>query len=275
MSGILYPAVIMGALGLIFGALLAFASQKFFVPVDERQANIRALLPGANCGGCGYPGCDGFAEALVAGDAKVTGCAAGGSDMAKEIAVILGVEAADMEPKIAFLKCLGTRDKIVKACIYSGTHDCREAAVVPGRGPSSCPFGCLGLGTCVDVCQFGAMTIENGIASVDAEKCVGCGTCVEQCPRGVLTLIPAKSHVHVACNSPFKGPDVKKVCQAGCIGCTLCVKSCPVGAIEMKGALAVIDSAKCTNCGVCVTKCPVKNIKDITVKQDTSKAAVA
>ena len=190
MTGMIYPAIIMGGLGLIFGALLAFASKKFYVETDPRQADIRAILPGANCGGCGYPGCDGFAEALVNGTAKITGCAAGGSALAERIAAILGVDAVTEEPKIAFLKCGGASDKTVKNCVYYGEYDCRAASVIPGKGPSSCAYGCMGLGTCVSVCAFNAMTIKNGLAVVDPEKCVGCGACVKNCPRNVLVLAP-------------------------------------------------------------------------------------
>jgi electron transport complex protein RnfB len=262
MEGIIYPAFVMGGLGLLFGALLAFASKAFFVETDPRQAAIRELLPGANCGGCGYPGCDGYAEAIVAGDAKANLCGAGGTEMVEKISEIMGVAAEVDEPKVAFLACKGSPDKTVKNCVYMGVSDCREAAVVPGKGPTACAFGCMGLGTCVDVCMFHAIKIENGLAKVDIEKCVGCGACVQQCPRNVLKLIPRNSKVTVACNSPLKGPFVKKVCSAGCIGCTLCVKACPVQAIEMKGALAVIDPAKCINCGKCAEKCPVKCISD-------------
>jgi len=272
-SAILYPTLIMGGLGLIFGVLLAFASKKFFVETDPRQADIRAALPGANCGGCGFPGCDGFAEAVVAGKAKVSGCAAGGSVLAETIAGILGVEAVIEEPKIAFLKCKGSPDKTAKNCVYFGALDCREASVIPGGGPTSCSFGCMGLGTCVRVCPFGAMNMENGLAVVDVEKCVGCGACVEQCPRGVLALVPRKAKVQVSCNSPLKGPDVKKFCSVGCIGCGICAKNCPVQAIEMKGALACIDPDKCTNCGICATKCPTGNITDRRPEQQ--KAAVS
>lgn len=261
MTGIIYPAAIMGGLGVVFGVLLAFASQKFAVKVDERQAKIREALPGANCGGCGFPGCDGFAEAVVAGKAKPSGCAAGGAPVAEKIAAILGVEASLEEPKVAFLKCKGSPEVTAKNCVYDGVHDCREAVVVPGKGPTACAFGCLGFGTCVSVCQFGAISVKDGLAVVDVEKCVGCGACVEQCPRGVLTLVPKSSKVHVTCNSPLKGPLVRKACSAGCIGCTLCVKTCPQQAIEMQGGLAVIDYSKCINCGACAEKCPAKNIE--------------
>lgn len=262
MTGMLYPALVMGILGLVFGAMLAFASKKFFVETDPRQGEIRAVLPGANCGGCGFPGCDGFAEALVAGTAKITGCAAGGALLAENIANILGVTASKEEPKIAFLKCKGSPDKTVKNCVYVGACDCREAMVVPGKGPTACAFGCMGLGTCVNVCVFKAMSIKNGLAEVDPEKCVGCGACVDQCPRSVLALVPRKSKIQVSCNSPLKGPDVKKACSTGCIGCSLCSRACPAQAIEMRGALAWIDPDKCSDCQVCVSKCPTKNITD-------------
>lgn len=262
MTGILYPAIVMGGLGIVFGSLLAFASKKFYVEVDERQTQIRALLPGANCGGCGFPGCDGYAEACVSGTAKPNKCAAGGPDVAAKIAEILGVAAEAAEPMVAYVKCRGSIDKTLKDCVYIGFDDCRSAAVVPGRGPAACAFGCLGYGTCVKVCAFGAIKIADGLAVVDQEKCVACGACVEECPRGVITLVPKKSKVHVGCSSPLKGPFVKKICSTGCIGCTLCVKTCPKQAIEMKGSLAVIDPSKCVNCGLCVSKCPVKAITD-------------
>lgn len=274
MTGIIYPAIIMGGLGVIFGALLAFASKKFHVETDPRQAKIRSLLPGANCGGCGYPGCDGFAEALVNGTGEINSCAAGGSELAKSIAEILGVAAVKKEPKIAFVKCKGSNDKTIKNCVYYGEYDCRAAYVVPGKGPTSCPYGCIGLGTCVEVCAFHAITIVKGLAVVNSVKCVGCGVCVESCPRDVLVLVPRKSKVNVSCNSPLKGADVKKVCSVGCIGCTLCVKSCPVKAIEMKGALAVIDPEKCINCGICATKCPTKCITNRSTKEKKVAFAV-
>ena len=213
MEGILYPTLVMGGLGVIFGALLAFASEKFYVAVDERQSKIREILPGANCGGCGYPGCDGYAEACVSGAAQPNKCAAGGPDVAAKIAEILGVAAEASEPMVAFVKCHGTYDKTVKDCVYMGFDDCRSAAVVPGKGPASCTYGCLGFGTCVKVCQFDAIHVKDGVAVVDREKCVGCGSCAAECPRGVIALVPKKSKVQVGCSNPLKGPFVKKVCS--------------------------------------------------------------
>lgn len=262
MSGIIYPAAMMGALGLIFGVLLAFASQKFFVKTDERQQKIRELLPGANCGACGFAGCDSYAEAVTSGKAKLTACVVGGNEIAERLAEIMGVSVEAEEPKVAFLKCQGRDGAAVKNCVYVGAVDCREAVVLPGNGPSACPFSCLGLGTCVAVCKFDAVSIRDGIASIDIEKCVGCGVCVEQCPRGVLALVPKSSMMHVACSSPFKGADVRKLCSVGCIGCGICVKVCPKEAIEMKGSLAWIDPAKCINCRLCSSKCPVHAITE-------------
>lgn len=263
MNGVFEPAVILGVLGVVFGSLLAFASQKFHVKNDPRQDQIRAALPGANCGGCGFPGCDGFAAAVAKGEAPANGCAAGGSAVAKMVGAIMGVDAKSDEPQVAFVKCKGTPDKTTKNCVYYGSMDCREASVVPGKGSTACAFGCMGLGTCVKVCAFGAMSIKDGIASVDIDKCRGCGTCVRNCPRGVLTLVPKSSKVHVTCNSPLRGPDVKKFCSVGCIGCTLCARTCPKQAISMNGNLAVIDYTKCVNCGLCAVKCPAKNITRI------------
>ena len=260
MKEILIPTIIMGSLGVIFGSLLAFASQKFAVPQDERQAKIRALLPGANCGGCGFAGCDAYAEALVLGTAPLGKCSACTKENLELIAEILGQKAEAAVPRVAVVRCKGTCDKIVGTNLYEGTMDCRLATCVPGRSPVSCQFACIGLGSCVTVCKFDAISVKNGVAVVNREKCIGCCACVEICPKGSITLVPKTSQVTVKCLNTHKGPLVKKVCNAGCIGCMLCVKNCPSGAIFMKDSLAVIDTDKCVNCGVCVEKCPVKVI---------------
>ncbi|MFR5881414.1 MAG: (Fe-S)-binding protein [Cloacibacillus evryensis] len=205
--------------------MLAFASQKFHVDVDQRQTDIRALLPGANCGGCGFPGCDGYAEACVSGAAKPNKCVAASPEVSASIAEILGVSAEAAEPMVAFVKCRGSFDKTVKDCVYQGAHDCREAAVVPGRGPSSCAYGCMGFGTCEKVCAFGAIKIVDGLAVVDRERCVGCGACAEECPRGVSPSFP-ESKIQVACGNPPGLP--LKVCSVGA-SAALCVKACRRG----------------------------------------------
>lgn len=270
-STILFPVLVMGGMGLAFGALLAFASIKFFVPVDPRVEQIRAILPGANCGGCGYPGCDGYATGIVNEGIKTNLCAAGGSSLAAGIAAIMGVAAESSVPVRAFLMCKGSPEFSARNAIYDGIKDCRSAAILPGGSPNACPFGCMGLGTCVKVCVFDAIRVENGLVVVDPRKCVGCGTCVATCPKSVLRLIPRASNVQVACSSTWRGPDVKKVCAVGCIGCGMCARACPESAITVENNLASIDASKCTNCGTCVTKCPTKSIGYIVAKSEEMK----
>ena len=266
-GGVFWPTAVMGVLGLAFGALLAFASIKFFVKTDERVSMIRDILPGANCGGCGYPGCDGYADGVVNGGAKTNRCAAGGPGLASQIAGIMGIadEGGTSVPLRAVLRCARSPRFSARNAVYNGVEDCRSAAVLPGGSPNACPFGCMGLGTCVKVCPFGALSIADGLASIDPEKCVGCGVCVSACPKSVLTLVPKASPMRaavawVACNSRWKGSDVKKVCAVGCIGCSLCARLCPEKAVTVEGNLAVIDSSKCTGCGTCAAKCPTKAI---------------
>jgi Na+-translocating ferredoxin:NAD+ oxidoreductase RNF subunit RnfB len=267
-AGVAYPVIILGAMGLAFGALLAYASIKFFVTTDERVSEIREILPGANCGGCGFPGCDGYADGIVNGGAKTNLCAAGGAVLASGIAQIMGVESEAPVPMRAFLKCGGSPEFSRRNAIYEGIEDCRSAAVLPGGSPNACTFGCIGLGTCVKVCVFGAMDMINGLASADPTKCIGCGTCVAICPKSVLKLIPRTSNVQVSCSSNWKGAEVKKVCSVGCIGCGICAKTCQAGAITVEGNLAFVDASKCTNCGACAAKCPTKSIGYIVPNSD-------
>lgn len=254
------PAGIMGALGLFFGAMLAYASIKFFVRVDERIAKIREALPGANCGSCGYPGCDGYADGIVNDGAPIDKCAPGGADVSGKIAEIMGVSAGLTEPMRAFVRCKGTAVTAPRNSAYVGVQDCRAAATIPGGTPNGCPFGCIGLGTCVRSCTFDALKIVDGLPQVDLTKCTGCGACAGVCPKNVIAVIPAKAGEQVMCNSKWRGPDVRKVCQVGCIGCGLCVKACPSEAITLDCNLAVIDAMKCTGCGTCAEKCPAKVI---------------
>ena len=256
------PLALMGIMGGIFGVLLAVASIVFRVHQDERIGLIRAALPGANCGGCGYPGCDGYASGVVNEGAPVNKCSVGGAAVTEKIAAIMGVAAGDSVPLRAFLRCKGTKECSPRQLVYEGINDCRSAVTIPGGSPNACPFGCVGLGTCVKVCKFGALSMgEDGLPKVDIKKCVGCGACVEACPKAMLCLEPVTADVIVACNSHWKGPAVKGVCSAGCIGCTLCAKICPAQAIEIVNNLAVIDQSKCTKCGKCAEKCPAKCIK--------------
>lgn len=258
---ILLAAVVVGIVGLAVGFLLVTAGEKFKVEVDEKEVKIREALPGNNCGGCGFPGCDGLAAAIAKGEAPANQCPVGGANVAAKISAILGVEAVETEKMVAFVRCAGDCEAAKEKNVYYGIQDCRSAAVVPGRGSKKCSFGCMGLGSCVKACQFDAIHIVDGIAKVDRSKCVACGKCTTVCPNGLITLIPDKSVYVVNCSSQEKGKAVKEACSAGCLGCTACVKQCESGAITMNGNVAVIDQSKCTGCGKCAEKCPPKVIR--------------
>lgn len=260
-TGIVIAAAMVGVVGLVIGVLLGVASEKFKVEVDEKEILVRNELPGNNCGGCGYPGCDGLAKAIAAGEAAVDACPVGGAPVGEKIAAIMGVEAGSAEKQVAFVKCKGTCDKTNMQYRYYGIDDCRKVSVVPGAGEKACAYGCMGYGTCVKACQFDAIHIVDGVAVVDKEKCVACGKCVSACPNHLIELVPYKAQHLVQCSSHDKGKDVKAKCESGCIGCTLCTKQCEVGAIHMENNLAVIDYALCTNCGKCAAKCPTKVIQ--------------
>ncbi len=260
MNIFILSVVLLAVLGILIGILLGVAGKAFAVETDERVTKVRECLPGNNCGGCGYPGCDGLAEAIVAGTAKVNGCPVGGATVASQIGEILGVDAGASERQVAYVKCAGTCEVASNKYNYVGEMDCRRAVMVPGRGDKACSYGCLGLGSCVEACQFGALSIKDGIAHVDREKCVACGQCVDTCPNNVITLIPFDAPYAVTCSSKDKGKDVMSVCKAGCIGCGLCVKQCEFGAVTLENNIAVIDPAKCQGCGKCAEKCPKKII---------------
>lgn len=259
-TAIILAGVVVGATGIVIAVLLGIASEKFKVPVDEKAVAIREVLPGNNCGGCGYAGCDGLAAAIAAGEAPVNACPVGGAAAADQISAIIGVEAGDSLKMVAFVKCSGTCEKAANKYEYTGIEDCVEAISVPGGGPKACSYGCTGFGSCVKVCDFDAIHVVNGIAVVDKEKCVACGRCASICPKGMIEMVPYAAKHLVQCNSHDKGKDVKAVCKSGCIGCQLCKKQCEFDAITVDNFLAHIDGTKCTNCGKCAEKCPVKVI---------------
>ena len=256
-SMILIPAAILAGLGAFFGILLAVASRVFAVKVDERIPQICEILPGANCGGCGYSGCEALATAIVEGKAPCTACAVGGGEAAKAIAAVMGVDAGESVRMRAQVMCSGNNDVALKKYIYKGAQDCLAASRLAG-GDKLCSYGCLGLGSCVTACKFDAITVKNGVAEVNAEKCTGCAACIKTCPKQLIRLVPYDSPHFVGCVSRDKGPVVMKACKAGCIGCGLCAKACDKGAIVMENNLPRIDYTKCDNCGKCIAKCPKK-----------------
>ena len=260
-TGIIIAAAVVGILGILIGIFLGIASEKFKVEVDEKEILVRNELPGNNCGGCGYAGCDALAKAIAAGQAEVGACPVGGASTAEKIGAIMGVAGGTAEKKVAFVKCKGTCDKTKVQYNYYGVDDCKKVSVVPGAGEKACTYGCMGYGSCVKACAFDAIHVVDGVAVVDKEKCVACGKCVSSCPNHLIELVPYKAEHLVQCSSHDKGKDVKSVCESGCIGCTLCTKQCEFDAIHMEDNLAVIDYEKCTNCGKCADKCPVKVIQ--------------
>lgn len=259
MNGILLAVIIVGAIGVIAGIGLSFASVALQVPVDEKVEKIREALPGANCGGCGYSGCDAYAEAVAKGKAEAGLCAPGGADAARTIATVMGA-SADFVEKAAYVRCNGGCEHTTKKYEYRGVGTCAAVNALLS-GDNSCNFGCLGRGDCVSACSDNGVSInENGVAEVDRDICIGCGKCVKACPRGIIELRPKYEGVVVKCNNTEKGAVARKVCTAACIGCGICQKQCEYGAVEVKDNLAHIDPSKCVGCGKCMEKCPNKCI---------------
>ena len=252
---ILLPVLIFIGLGLLMGALLALASQLFAVKKDEKAEAIKECLPSANCGGCGYSGCDAYAAAVSSGEAPVNKCSVGGTEAASKIAQIMGVDAGAQVRMRAQVMCSGTGEYAKKKYIYEGIDDCVAASKI-GGGDKMCKNGCIGLGTCVRACPFDAIVVENGVAAVDYSKCKGCGICVSACPKGIIKLIPFDAKHWVGCMSVDDGKNTRKVCDVGCISCKLCQKNCPAGAINVDNFVASIDYDKCTGCDICTDKCP-------------------
>ena len=259
-QAIIFAIVSIGGLGIIFGAILGFASKIFAVDEDPRVGMVQECLPGANCGGCGYPGYGGLAAAIVAGKAPVNSCAPGGAKAAAAIAEVMGVVAEETEPMVAFVKCGGTCDKAQNKYEYDGIDDCVMASQLAGASSKACAYGCMGLGSCVKACKFDAIKIENGVAVVNPDLCVACGKCISTCPKKIIDLVPKKKKVKVQCSSKDMGKAVMSVCSAGCIGCKICEKTCKFDAIHVIDNIAVIDYDKCKNCGMCANKCPKKVI---------------
>lgn len=291
-TSFLAALISLAAMGAFFGGGLAYASKKFYVEIDPKVEKIAEVLPNANCGACGKPGCSGFAVAVAAGKISPSGCVPGGAEVAAKVAAIMGVEASAAEPMVAVVRCAGGKKEAREKFTYYGVQTCAAAKLVD-NGPKACEYGCLGFGDCCEVCVFDALHMgDNGLPIVDDKKCTGCGLCVIACPRNVMEMIPARVQIYIACRSKDRGKAVKEVCEVGCNGCSLCAnpKTTPSGAIKMDGYLPVenwdiednlvvarykcptnsfrdkikfrpkftIDS-KCNFCGECSKVCPVKN----------------
>ena len=251
---ILTPILIVGIIGLLAGVVLAVASIVMAVPKDEKAEALEAILPGANCGACGYSGCPGYAAAMAKGEAAPGLCSPGGAAVAAQCGEILGSGAVEMEKKSAFVHCLGSEDNTTQKMEYDGLESCTAASLLNG-GSSSCRFGCLGLGDCMAVCDYGAIQVCSGLAVIDTDKCVACGKCVAACPKGLIKLAPVKAAV-VRCSNCDKGKDTMQACKVGCIGCMKCQRTCEAGAVTVQNGLASVDSEKCTGCGKCAEACP-------------------
>lgn len=258
--GVVAAAVIVGGTGLFIGVFLGVAGKKFAVEVDPREEAIMEVLPGNNCGGCGYAGCSGLASAIVKGEAEVGGCPVGGSPVAEKIGKIMGLEAGEQVHKVAFVKCGGSDTNAKKEYEYHGVKDCVMMNMMQDGGSKACSYGCLGEGSCVKVCPFDAIHVVDGVAVVDKEACKACNKCVEICPKKLIELVPYDQKHLVQCSSRDKGKDVTKACSVGCIGCRMCERVCEHDAVHVTNNIAYIDTDKCTNCGACAAKCPRKII---------------
>lgn len=257
----LVALITLAGLGMIASLVLGIASRVFAVEIDPRVEQVQDLLPGANCGGCSFAGCAGYAEAVVAHKAAPGLCPVNTTENDAAIAKVLGVKASKKEKRIAVLRCQGDNLRSVRRYQYFGIMTCKAAHALSG-GAKECRFGCLGYGDCQQACTFDSITIIDGLNLVEKQLCTGCGACARVCPRDLIDLVPISKQVHVLCLSKDKGGAVTKYCSIGCIGCKKCVKACPVEAIEVTDFLAQIDYDKCINCGKCAQDCPTGCIYD-------------
>jgi electron transport complex protein RnfB len=257
---LIQSVAILGGLGLAVGVLLMVASRKFKVETNPLIDEILGVLPNANCGACGYAGCADFAQRVVNENAPINGCPVGGFEVAKQIGGIMGQDVSESEKQYPIVLCNGGVN-CINRFDYVGIEDCK-AVMMLSDGEKGCNFGCMGRGTCVRACPFGAMSIgEDKLPHVNKNLCTSCGLCISSCPNGILAFAKESEKVHVSCRSHDKGKDVKAVCTVGCIACKICEKNCPVQAITITDFLAEIDQDKCTVCGICVEKCPQHTIE--------------
>ena len=264
----------LGGLGALSGLGLGLAAKKFYVEVNPKILEVDNVLPHAQCGACGFPGCIPFATAVVEGRAPLDGCTVGGAETARMVASVMGreVEVTVEEKVVAVILCKGGEKEARKKFQYDGFKDCAAAKIVAG-GDKACQFACIGYGDCVRACPFpGAIWMNsNLIPEIDPAVCTGCGLCEPACPVDIIIMAPISRKVHVSCASHDKGTVVKKICDVGCIGCDICIKACPYDALTLVDELAVMDYNKCTNCGLCVPVCPTNTISDFIPKRQVAE----
>ena len=262
MLDILIPLLVLSFVGALCALLLVAATKYFAAEENEHLAALRDCLPGANCGACGFSGCDAYAKALAEGETeKIALCTPGGDKTAAALAALLGKEAEDVVELVAFVSCGGTCDASGRKYDYRGTPSCASASAA-FNGDRFCSFACLGYGDCMKACPQNAISLVGGIAKIEPLKCIGCGLCAKACPKGIIHLVEDTTRVVVKCSNKNTGAEVRKICSSGCIGCGKCEKNCPSGAITLKDNLATIDYAKCTACGLCVELCPVHCLEE-------------
>lgn len=260
MTELLTPIIILSSIGIISGLVLGIASVLMAVPVDERVEKIKTILPGANCGACGYPGCDGFAHALMKQEVPINGCPPGGEAVVHALAEVLEIDSVKMTQQIAVVHCYC--DDLIRMgkLNYEGINTCTYASQIFG-GPTACYYACQGFGDCIEVCAYNAIRIEDGLAVIDRDLCMGCTLCVTACPKNILKMAPKIGKAIIHCSSIDWGPGVQGVCPIGCVACNRCVKVCTMGAITIEHYLARVDYEICNGCGACVEVCPKKIIR--------------
>lgn len=265
MTAIAITTLVLGLLGLVCGAALALVAKKFAVPENPLVAQILAVLPGANCGGCGHPGCDGYAHAVAEEGAPLNLCTSCDAAMLAALERLTGRSGGEVaERRVALVHCLGDHDAAVRAFDYNGLADCASVQATAG-GDKGCAYGCLGYGSCVRACPAGAIAVVNGVAKVDGARCIGCGACVRACPRHVIELVPVSHTTHVLCSSRDKGPVVRKFCANGCLGCGLCSRLDAEGSFTIREFLASVDYGRPPSrfAELVASKCPGHCIKAI------------
>ncbi|MCU0358840.1 MAG: RnfABCDGE type electron transport complex subunit B [Cyclobacteriaceae bacterium] len=262
---LLYTIITLTALGILAAVVISFVSRKFAVKEDPRIEKVEAALPATNCGGCGQPGCHAFALAVVqAGNLAELHCPVGGNEVMKKVAEIMGVEAVEKDPYIAVVRCSGSFEQRKKTNVYDGESSCKLAANLYS-GDTGCAYGCLGMGDCVEVCDFEAMYMDEktGLPVIIEDKCTACNACVKECPKNIIELWPKgkkNQRIYVACVNEDEGSEARKACAVACDGCSKCFEVCKFDAIEVNNHLAFIDPDKCKLCMQCIDTCSVHNI---------------